>query len=185
MSLQVKIAIFAIATIGLTWLSWRSLVRPRSHGFYRFFAFECFAALIVINLDHWFYRPFRPQQIVSWLLLITSLYLVIHGAMLLRARGKPDRGRDDPSLIGIEKTTQLVTDGLYRYIRHPLYSSLLFGTWGALFKGPSLLTACLTVAGTFFLAMTARQEEVENIGYFGQAYRDYMARTKMFVPYLF
>ena len=70
--------------------------------------------------------------------------------------GKPDSERHDPSLLEIEKTTELVTVGAYRYIRHPLYSSLLFLAWGAFFKHPAWVGICLAVMATFFLTMTAK-----------------------------
>jgi protein-S-isoprenylcysteine O-methyltransferase Ste14 len=50
----------------------------------------------------------------------------------------------------IEKTTILVTTGAYRYIRHPLYSSLLFLAWGIFFKAPSWPGGLLALAATFF-----------------------------------
>ncbi len=185
MALQFKVVVFIIASIGLAWVSRTSLRDFRSHGFYRFFSWEAILALIVINLDYWFYEPFSIHQIVSWFLLIISLFLVIHGFRLLRTVGKPDSKRNDPSLRDIEKTTELVTVGVYRYIRHPLYSSLLFLVWGVFFKQPSLVGVCLAVITTFFLTMTAKIEEVDNIRFFGAAYQSYMKQTKMFIPFLF
>ncbi len=111
--------------------------------------------------------------IVSWLLLIICSFLVIHGALLLRMVGKPDGKRSDPSLIGIEKATELVTVGAYRYIRHPIYSSLLFLAWGVFFKHTFWLTALVAVVTTFFLTMTAKREEDENLRFFGEAYQSY------------
>jgi protein-S-isoprenylcysteine O-methyltransferase Ste14 len=35
------------------------------------------------------------------------------------------------------------------------------------------------------LFLAARRDEVECLAYFGDAYRAYMERSKMFVPYLF
>ena len=166
-------------------MSWPSLHNPRSHGFYRFFAWEAIVALILLNLSHWFYKPFSIHQIVSWLLLIICTFLVVYGALLLRMIGKPDRNRDDPSLIGIEKTTELVTVGAYRYIRHPIYGSLLFLAWGVFFKHLSWVGISLAVTATFFLTMTAKIEEAENLRFFGSAYQDYMKKTKMFIPLLF
>jgi len=87
--------------------------------------------------------------------------------------------------MSIEKTTELITVGAYRYIRHPLYSSGLFGTWGVFFKHPSWMGICLTIITTFFLTMTAKIEEAENIRYFGEAYQSHMKHTKMFLSYLF
>lgn len=185
MTFQFKVVVFIVASIVIAWVSRSSLLNFRSHGFYRFFAWEAIVVLILLNLDYWFYKPFSIHQIVSWLLLITSLFLVIQGFQLLLRVGKPDSKRSDPSLIGIEKTTELVTVGAYRYIRHPLYSSLLFLAWGAFFKHPSWVGISLAVIITFFLTITAKIEEAENIRFFGPAYQNYMKQTKMFIPLLF
>ncbi len=172
-------------TAALVCLSWKSLPYPKSHGFYRFFAFEAILIMVLLNLDYWFYKPFSTHQVVSWLLLVVSLFLVIHGFQLLRMVGNPQSERNDPSLIGIEKTTELVKVGAYRYIRHPLYSSGLFGTWGVFFKRPSWIGFFLAVIATFFWTTTAKTEEIENMRFFGNSYQDYMKQTKMFIPFLF
>ena len=185
MSFQFKVGVFMVASVGIVWVSWPSLRNFRFHGFYRFFAWEAILVLILINFDYWFYAPLSALQVISWFLLIVSLFLVIHGVQLLRMVGKPDDQRADPSLIGIEKTTTLVTVGAFKYIRHPLYSSLLFLVWGAFFKHTSWIGVCLAVLTTFFLTLTAKVEEAENIGFFGDVYRSYLTQTKMFVPFLF
>ena len=185
MPFQFKVILFIAASVGLAWVSWRSLLDFRSHGFYRFFVFESIVALVLLNLDYWFHEPFSPHQIISWLLLIISLFLVVHGFILLRMVGKPDSKRNDSSLVGVEKTTEQVTAVACRYIRHPLYSSLLFGAWGVFFKNPSWVGVSLAVITTFFVTMTAKIEEVENIRFFGAGYQSYMKKTKMFIPFLF
>jgi protein-S-isoprenylcysteine O-methyltransferase Ste14 len=86
---------------------------------------------------------------------------------------------------GIESTTTLVMQGVYKYIRHPLYSSLLLFGWGVFFKAPSLLGGVLVVATSVFLIFTAGVEEVENLCKFGDDYATYMKTTKMFIPFLF
>ena len=118
-------------------------------------------ALFLINVRQWFVDPFAPHQIVAWLLLFCSLYLVIVGVLLLHRRGKSTPARADASLYDFEKTTALVTDGLYRYIRHPLYSSLLFLTWGIFFKDPSWPGGLLRADRERVLFATARVEEGE------------------------
>jgi protein-S-isoprenylcysteine O-methyltransferase Ste14 len=185
MAFQFKVIVFIVASAGIAWISWASLRDFRSHGFYRFFAWEAILASILLNLDYWFYEPFSMHQIIAWLLLLVSLFLVIHGVQLLRMVGKPDGKRDDPSLLGMEKTTELVKVGAYRYIRHPLYSSLLFLAWGVFFKNPSWVGVFLAVISTFALTMTAKMEETENVHFFGLAYQDYMKQTRMFIPFLF
>ena len=85
----------------------------------------------------------------------------------------------------MEKTTTLVTTGIYRYIRHPLYSSLLFLAWGVFFKSFSWASGSLVVVASLFLVLTARQEEREDLGYFGESYREYRKHTKMFIPHVY
>jgi protein-S-isoprenylcysteine O-methyltransferase Ste14 len=130
--------------------------------------------------------PFSAHQIVSWFLLIVSLYLVAQSFYFLRRRGQVENQRSaDVPLIGVEKTTRLVKAGAYRYVRHPLYGSLLFLGWGLFFKDPSSAGFGLALGASAFLLATARIEEAENLRYFGNAYREYMAETRMFVPFLF
>jgi protein-S-isoprenylcysteine O-methyltransferase Ste14 len=91
----------------------------------------------------------------------------------------------EPQLLAFEKTTTLVNTGIYHYIRHPLYSSLLFLAWGIFFKVPTWLGALLGLAATLFLIATAKADEAECIRFFGPAYETYMKQTKRFVPFLF
>lgn len=180
----IQLIIFWVGTIGIVWVSRSSLKDIQSHGFYRFFAWEIILIMFAMNVRYWFNDPFSIRQIIAWSLLIISLVLIFQGVKLLRQKGQIDRDRDDPSLVAIEKTTKLVTSGVYRYIRHPFYSSLLFLTWGILLKHITWVTFLLAIATTMFLAIMAKKEEVENIGYFGEKYREYMKDTKRFIPYV-
>ncbi|OGP52983.1 MAG: isoprenylcysteine carboxyl methyltransferase [Deltaproteobacteria bacterium RBG_13_52_11] len=180
----IKVVLFVVISVIVTYFSRSSLRNPRSHGFYRFFAWEGIVAVISLNVDSWFTNPFSVFQIISWVLLIISAYLIIQGITLLREIGKPNETRDDSSLLGLEKTTQLVVVGAYRYIRHPFYSSLLFLCWGAFFKSISLAGLMLCVIATIFLILTGKVEEKENMRYFGKEYKEYMKKTKMFIPFV-
>jgi protein-S-isoprenylcysteine O-methyltransferase Ste14 len=172
---MIRLIIFAIISAGLVSWSWPFLSDPRSHGFFRFFAFESILVLILLNIGGWFRDPFAAHQIVSWVLLGVSLFMAIHGFYLLREIGRP---KDH-----IENTTALVTVGAYRYIRHPLYSSILFLGWGAFFKAPSALGIILVSAVSAFAIATAKVEEKENLRKFGAGYAAYMKKTKMFIPF--
>jgi protein-S-isoprenylcysteine O-methyltransferase Ste14 len=182
---EMEWAAFLVFSIGIILLSWRSFQDRSSHGFYRFFAFEAILALILLNLEFWFRQPFSIRQILSWSLLLISLFLAIHGFWLLRQIGKPDASIDDPRRLNIEKTTQLVKVGAYRYIRHPLYTSLLCLAWGAFLKHPSLVGAGLGIIATLALYATSRAEEAENLEHFGAEYAEYIEETKMFIPLIF
>lgn len=181
-----KLIAFTVISAGLVYVSRASLRAPRSHGFYRFFAWEFIAALFVLNIDVWFLDPFSRHQLVSWFLLSVCLVPLVLGIHALRARGKPVAHRDaEPQLLAFEKTSTLVTTGIYHYIRHPLYSSLLLLAWGIFFKAPTWPGALLALAATLFLVATAKADEAECIRFFGHSYDDYMKQTKMFVPFVF
>ena len=178
--------LFTIGSLVLIAISWKSLHQPRSHGFYRFFAWESILGLFLVNVKFWFYKPFAWNQIIAWLLLAFSLIPLVLGVHSLRTRGKPVQQREgDSSLLAFEKTTELVTSGIYHYIRHPLYSSLFLLTWGIFFKSPSLLAFAIASTSTLFLILTAKADEAECIYFFGAQYSEYMKITKMFVPYVF
>ncbi len=177
--------LFVVVTIWFVWVSRASLRDIRLHGFYRFFAWETILLLFLLNVNDWFVDPFGFRQIISWIFLTISLVFVYQGVRMFRSRGKLNQERPDPGLIGIEKTTELVTSGVYRYIRHPFYSSLLFLGWGIFLKNIFWIGFVLAVVNTMFLIITARKEEYENIQFFGEPYREYMKQTKMFVPFVF
>ena len=102
--------------------------------------------------------------------------MAIQGFYLLHTVGRPKRG--------IEDTTILVRRGVYKYIRHPLYSSLIWLGCGVLLKEFSLLSAILTIMAIGFSVATAMVEEKENLERFGDEYASYMKLTKRFLPFL-
>lgn len=165
----------------LLWLSRQALRHPRSHGFYRTFALLAELGLLVLAAPHWLEDRYAPLQLASWVLLFTALALVLSSLWLLRRRGQPG-ARNDPALLPFEQTGQLVTSGIYRYIRHPMYLSLMLLAWGVFLKQPSLVSATLAVIACLFLYITGRVEERECLTTFGAAYRDYRQRTRMFIP---
>ena len=185
MPVIVKLIVFLLVSAGIAYFSLASLLKPRSHGFYRFFALELILALALLNLDVWFSHPFAWYQLISVPLLVISAGLVIHAVWLFNQEGKPDARRSEGNLYSFEKTTRLVTVGAYRYIRHPMYSSLLFLVWGIFFKQPGLTGALLALLISLLLTLTARADEAEDIAYFGPVYLKYMKHTKRFIPFLF
>jgi protein-S-isoprenylcysteine O-methyltransferase Ste14 len=177
--------LFIAGSALVVWWSRKPLSKPGSHGFYRFFAWEAILALIVLNREVWGTDHFSPHQLASWLLMLSSIALVVIGVLTLQRDGAAGEKRDDGSFYEFEKTTQLVSHGIFGYIRHPMYSSLLALAWGAYFQSPGLLGTLIALFATLALWMTATTDEKECIAYFGQAYADYMKRTKRFIPFLF
>jgi len=177
--------LFILISLLLVWISRHTLKNFRSHGFYRFFAFEGIAGLLALNQPHWFDNPFSIRQLLSWALLICSIAFVLCAVSRLHNFGGHKRRDDMPENFKFENTAHLVETGLYRFIRHPMYASLLLLNWGALLKHITPLTLTVGVITTLFLIATAKVEEEENHKFFGEAYTHYCSRSKMFLPFLF
>ncbi len=177
MNLTILIILIA-GTLLFLYLSWIASIREkRYHGIYRFFSFESILVIVLLNSSAWFKNVLTAQQIISWVLLFGSLVFAVWGFILLYRMGKPSDGH-------LERTTQLITTGLYKYIRHPLYLSLILGGFGAMMKDPGYWQIILSVINFIALYLTARVEEGEMIKKFGDEYREYMKESKMFFPWV-
>ena len=181
----VQSVIFISVTIIIVLISRRSLRSLKYHGFYRFFVFEFTLVLVVLNFPHWFENPFSFKQIVSWILLIVSLLLLAQSIYFFKHYGRTKKRRDNTVNFEFENTVTLIKEGIYKYIRHPMYGSLLFLAFGAMFKSISVLTVSLALVTLIFILLTAKTEEKENIKFFGTDYEDYMQKTKMLIPFVF
>lgn len=84
----------------------------------------------------------------------------------------------------IHRARGLVTDGIYRYIRHPQYVGLFLIMFGWLLHWPTVLTMILfpVLAGVYY--GLSRREERELGEAFGREYAAYEARTPRFFPRL-
>lgn len=84
--------------------------------------------------------------------------------------------------FGREEGGALFTGGLYRFVRHPLYSTGLIILWLA--PQMTVNRLVLIISLTIYLVVGALFEERKLVREFGSAYLDYRARTPMFIPKL-
>lgn len=181
----IQLVIFLVGTIFIIYISSQSLRNLKAHGFYRFFVFESVLILIILNSPYWYDDPLSPQQIISWIFLVVSLFLVYQSFYLLRKIGGSKERENNSSNFEFENTATLVKNGVYKYIRHPMYGSLLFLSLGTFLKHVDISTVILSAISILFLILTAKVEEKENINFFGEQYRQYIKETKMFIPFIF
>ena len=112
---------------------------------------------------------------------MAGLLLVVLGAVV-NIMGRFALGRNWGNQVIIYQDHTLVTGGAYRFVRHPLYASLIW-----MFIGASLVfqnwAALLATLGIFVPAMVYRGklEEVALLAQF-PGYADYRDRTGMFFP---
>ncbi len=79
---------------------------------------------------------------------------------------------------------ELVTEGPYRYVRHPQYSGLFLIITGLLIQWPTIITALMSPVLFYVYYRLAKREEAEVEAQFGDRYREYKSITPMFIPKL-
>lgn len=127
---------------------------------------------------------FADYSLPTWLQWI-GVALFAFAAVLLWLTHNA-MGRNWTPTLGIRKDHGLVTDGIFKYIRHPMYAShllwalaqpLILANWiaGFSFLIPQILMFWLRVGS----------EENMMLEHFGEEYRVYMTKTGRLLPKLF
>jgi protein-S-isoprenylcysteine O-methyltransferase Ste14 len=134
---------------------------------------------LIYSLTNWLdFANYRLPVWMGWLgalLLACGLYLFARGHRDLRSNWSPS--------LEIYAGHTLVTSGIYRYIRHPMYASqwlmsfaqiLLLQNWLA---GPIALLIFIP-----FYLLRVREEEKMMLDTFGDEYREYMKNVGGVIP---
>lgn len=78
---------------------------------------------------------------------------------------------------------RLVTDGLYRFVRHPQYTGLFIALFGeGIVHWPTLFSVGLFPIIVFAYVRLAKKEEQRVLKEFGEEYEAYQQRVPMFIP---
>jgi protein-S-isoprenylcysteine O-methyltransferase Ste14 len=122
---------------------------------------------------------FRPWM--GWIgLVVEVVFLALFHA------SHRQLGKNWSVTLEIRKTHRLVTDGLYRYIRHPMYASFWLWAVAQAFLLPNVVVGLAGLAGVgalYFVRVGAEEELMRNA--FGEEYRAYAARTGRVIPRIF
>jgi len=186
------VAIYGVVHSWLASLGVKAWARRRygelAERLYRF-AYNLFAVLTLLPVlalpallpDRRLYSVPMP-----WALFLMGVQLLAVGALgagLLQTglwsflgfkqlAGRREIGEDD----------QLVVRGLYRWVRHPLYTAGLAFLWATPVMTRNLLS--LYVGLSVYLVIGAIYEERKLLATFGDAYVRYRERTPMLIPKL-
>lgn len=108
------------------------------------------------------------SMILGYILLFIGVGIFIQGwRELYRAR----------------QQNQLVTTGLYRFVRHPQYTGLFIALFGeGVVHWPTLFSIAILPLIILAYYLLARSEEKNVIMKFGDDYREYQQQVPMFIP---
>jgi protein-S-isoprenylcysteine O-methyltransferase Ste14 len=79
---------------------------------------------------------------------------------------------------------ELVTDGVYKYLRHPQYTGFFLITFGIMLGWATIPLIVLYVLLLVLYYRLAKKEEDDMVDEFGEEYEEYRKKTKMFIPYI-
>ncbi len=103
--------------------------------------------------------------------LISNLLVIIGFALMWKGWKMVHRAKGE-----------LVTGGLYKYVRHPQYSGLFLVMIGMLIQWPTIITALMFPVLVYVYYRLSKREENEVLKVFGDEYRRYVKMTPMFIP---
>jgi len=127
--------------------------------------------------------PFLRWPRVLWIVAVADLLILV--GFFLRLWAIRHLGEFFTVDIGVQKEHRVVQDGPYRFVRHPSYSAGMIAMIGV---------ACLTfnwlgfivIVGGCLAAYLIRISVEENVlmNNLGDDYRQYAARTKRLIPWI-
>jgi protein-S-isoprenylcysteine O-methyltransferase Ste14 len=147
----------------------------------RLTAVGMFGLPLIALFTRWLdFADYHPPDWIGW---IGAAVFAL--ALWLLWRSHADLGRQWSVRLEIQQRHALITAGVYRHVRHPMYAAtflwaiaqlLLLHNWLA---GPTFLVAFLPL----YLRRVRREEQML-LDHFGDAYRAYISRTGRIVPRL-
>lgn len=108
---------------------------------------------------------------------IASSIIIVAGFLILASSWRV--------LHQAQQRGELAMTGWYAHCRHPQYAAFILIMFGFLLQWPTLLTLMMFPVLVVVYVRLARHEEEMSLNEFGEAYRDYLARTPRFIPRLF
>lgn len=186
-------AVIALSWLRRKWTGQRGAIRPRTRAdrwLMRGWALVIIAwnALPAAAL-HKSVPPFGPFAEAYDMPLLAVRWAAAAGAvlcLLVTVCCWVEMGRDwSVAIVKEDEEQKLVTTGLFRFVRHPIYAlsvAMVVLTAVTCMSWPMAVVAALHVT---LMNIKARNEERALIGVFGDQYRAYMQRTGRFVPRVF
>ena len=144
-----------------------------------FFLFLPILALTVVLPDEAFYRIPRPWVWLTLIIQIGAVYLLLNSIFQTGAL----RFTGFAQAFNIKEATRslpLVERGMYRFVRHPIYTCMLLITWLFPFMSWNVLAIALGVTG--YNIIGAHLEERKLLLEFGDAYQVYTSKTPFMIP---
>lgn len=133
-------------------------------------------AYVVTGIPGWADYSFRPWMGWAGTVAMICFLLLFHAS-------HRQLGKNWSVTLEIRDSHRLVTDGLYRYVRHPMYSSFWLWAIAQALLIPNFVAGLAGLVGVGLLYFyRVGHEEAMMREAFGEAYDAYAARTGRVIP---
>lgn len=123
-------------------------------------------------------RTFVP--VLAWIGVVPAL-----GSLWLFWRTHVQLGRNWSVSLEVREKHQLIADGVYRYLRHPMYSAFFLWALAQILLLPNWVAGFSGIVGFGILySFRVGREEQLMLEAFGDEYRAYMRRTSRIIPWV-
>ena len=129
------------------------------------------------NLQRPLFTMQSPMNVVGALIFIVGLIITVNAQMTLK--------RNYSGTLRIREGHQLITHGIYKFVRHPVYTGTLLRTFAIPIYVTSLLGFLFALAGIPLFIYRIGVEEKMLIGEFGDEYLEYTKDTWKLFPYVY
>jgi protein-S-isoprenylcysteine O-methyltransferase Ste14 len=159
----------------------KSFIHMKSDRYSGLIIFFSLSLLLIAVTSEVFVR--RPKYIFP---LVLSGFIIFMIGFMLRVIGQLSLGKNFSLMVRIRSDHTLIRKGVYRCIRHPMYTGMFMIAIGICMMLQSILGAAITI-----LILTpvgiyrVKVEEAALRKRFGREYKEYQRKTKRFVPFLF
>jgi protein-S-isoprenylcysteine O-methyltransferase Ste14 len=131
--------------------------------------------ILMVIISRHFHPVFQISFVPYWLLSILGVTLILIGAPFFLISVK--------TVVTAYNANELVTDGIFRCCRHPLYASwVVFIVPGIALLLNSWIVLTTSIFMYFILRMLVRREEVYLENVFGSAYVEYKKKVPCILP---
>ena len=164
--------------------------RPKTAGHLKKYSLQWFARCILTTL--YFLLPLQlmgfsifpfsaqtPGQLLGLLLALFGFFLSVWARKALGVNWA------HAAEYQVKKKQELITRGIYHYVRHPIYTGIACMLIGSELVAKSWLWFFLMPLLFVGAYLQGKREEKLLVSHFGDEYKNYMKRSKMLVPFVY
>ena len=112
-------------------------------------------------------------------ILITMLGLII---AIVARKTLADNWSSD---VVLKKDHELITKGIYHYVRHPIYTGMTLMGIGSVIVLQTIIVALFFIVMVVFLVFKMKKEETLMLKHFPKEYPAYRKKTKALIPFIY